>query len=95
MLAWYRTLLRLRKQLLAGDGGDDVSATADEDVGVLVVDRGPLRLAFAPGDGEAEVALDGRVVLATWGSVVGQRVGLHDRTRRNGGRRSARVVMTP
>jgi maltooligosyltrehalose trehalohydrolase len=61
VLAWYRTLVRLRREL--GDaGGDEMDVTADEERDLLVLGRGPLVLAVNLGPSEQTVPVEGEAV---------------------------------
>lgn len=71
VLAWYRRLLRLRRRLVGSAEPSDVVAGADEGAGVLVMDRGPLRLVVVTGERPVEVDLGDRSELARWGEVGG------------------------
>lgn len=72
LLAWYRTLIRLRRELpeLSDPDLGAVRVDFDEAAGRLVVHRGPYRIAVNLGPGEAALPLGatGREVVAAFGA---------------------------
>ncbi|MBW3535312.1 MAG: malto-oligosyltrehalose trehalohydrolase [Gemmatimonadetes bacterium] len=67
MLAWYRSLLALRRRIPElGDGRRDrVESAVDERAGTLVVRRGPVTVACNLGDAPVDVAASGELTLAS------------------------------
>ncbi|MGW3075950.1 MULTISPECIES: malto-oligosyltrehalose trehalohydrolase [unclassified Kitasatospora] len=72
LLSWYRQLIRLRRERpeLSDPDLGAVRVTHDEAAGLLVVHRGPYRIAVNLGPGEAAPALGatGREVVAAFGA---------------------------
>ncbi|MET8541699.1 malto-oligosyltrehalose trehalohydrolase [Kitasatospora sp. NPDC004799] len=72
LLTWYRRLIRLRRERpeLSDPDLGAVRVTADEAAGLLVVHRGPYRIAVNLGPGEAALPLGGagREVVAAFGA---------------------------
>jgi maltooligosyltrehalose trehalohydrolase len=64
MLSWYRALIRLRREIVElRDGDRDAVRVTGEAGGLLVVDRGPLRLAVNLGSGMVDAPVEGEVRL--------------------------------
>ena len=72
MLAWYRSLLALRREILELRDGDRAAVRVDGDGrSLLAVERGPVRVAANLGSSRVGVDLHGRVRLA-WPQDVGR-----------------------
>jgi maltooligosyltrehalose trehalohydrolase len=74
MLAWYRTLIALRRARpeLTDPQLDAVRVSYDEDAGWFVMQRGPVRVVANLAEAGQDVGLDAPVgeVLAAWGGAV-------------------------
>ncbi|MGH2801262.1 MAG: DUF3459 domain-containing protein, partial [Thermoleophilaceae bacterium] len=79
MLAWYRALLRLRREEPALQDGrrDLVRATADEDAGWIRVERGPISLLANLGPDALVLPASGHLVLGSEPAVQLGADGLH------------------
>jgi maltooligosyltrehalose trehalohydrolase len=81
MLAWYRTLIALRRRVATLTDGrtDRVDVRVDETRGTLVVVRGPVTMAANLGEAPARVTLDdaGALVAASEAGVAAVEHGVH------------------